>query len=201
MSNSTFSERIATVTRKTNETHVTIRVNLDGTGKYDNNTGLGFLDHMLNLFAKHGSFDLHVSCKGDLHVDDHHSVEDTGITLGQAISKALGDKTYIARYGHAYVPMDETLARAVVDLSGRFTLHFNADFARPNVGDLATELVHHFWYSFAEHVVATLHIDVLHGTNTHHKVEAIFKAVSRALHRAVTRDSQHTELLSTKGIL
>ena len=201
MANLDFKERNATIARKTKETDVTVRLNLDGEGRYDNRTGVGFLDHMLDLFAKHGGFDLAVTCEGDLHVDDHHTVEDVGIAMGQALDEALGDKAHIARYGHAYVPMDETLARAVIDLSGRFYLHFDAAFARPTVGDLSTEMVRHFWYSFAEHAACNLHISVLHGANTHHKVEAIFKAVARALRAAVHRDAAHAQMPSTKGSL
>ncbi len=201
MANLDFKERNASVARKTKETDVTVRLNLDGEGRYDNRTGVGFLDHMLDLFAKHGGFDLAVTCEGDLHVDDHHTVEDVGIAMGQALDEALGDKAHIARYGHAYVPMDETLARAVIDLSGRFYLHFDAAFARPTVGDLSTEMVRHFWYSFAEHAACNLHISVLHGANTHHKVEAIFKAVARALRAAVHRDAAHAQMPSTKGSL
>ncbi len=156
---------------------------------------------MLALWARHGSFDLVVHCQGDRHVDEHHSVEDVAITLGQAFTEALGDKAYIARYGMAYVPMDEALARAVVDLSGRFYLVFDAQFARPTVGDLPTELVRHFWYSFAEHARCNLHISVLYGENTHHQVEAIFKAVARALREAVARDARYGPVLSTKGVL
>ena len=134
MSAPAFTPRTAHVHRKTRETDVSVRLTLDGDGRYTNNTGVGFLDHMLDLFAKHGGFDLAVTCEGDLHIDDHHTVEDVGITLGQALAEAVGDKAHIARYGHAYVPMDETLARAVIDLSGRFYLHFDAAFARPSVG-------------------------------------------------------------------
>lgn len=196
-----FTERTATVARKTNETDVKVTLNLDGSGRYVNRTGVGFLDHMLDLFAQHGGFDLNTTCTGDLHVDDHHSVEDVGITLGQAFAQALGGKAHIARFGYAYVPMDESLARAVVDLSGRFTLHFDADFDRAIVGDLATELVRHFWYSFAEHASCTLHVHVFYGSNTHHKVEAVFKAVARALRYAVTRKAGHAHVPSTKGSL
>lgn len=197
----TFSARTATVARQTKETNVTIALTLDGTGTYDNQTGVGFLDHMLDLFAKHGQFDLTVRCEGDLHVDDHHTVEDVGIVLGQAFAQALGDKAHITRYGHAYVPMDETLARAVVDLSGRFYAHFDAAFARPMVGDLATELVSHFWHSFAEHLRCNLHLSVLYGDNTHHKIEALFKAAARALRIAVSRDAANAAVASTKGTL
>lgn len=196
-----FPPRSAEVARETTETSVNVRILLDGEGKYDVATGIGFLDHMLELFARHGRFDLSVKCDGDLHVDDHHTAEDVAITLGQAVRKALGDKTFIARYGHAYVPMDETLARAVIDLSGRFFLHFDASFAREQVGDLSTEVIQHFWFSFAEQLACNLHIDLLHGDNTHHQVEAVFKAVARALRIAVDRDVEHGRMLSTKGAL
>lgn len=196
-----FSPREASLRRATNETDVTVELSLDGTGVYANDTGIGFLDHMLDLFARHGQFDLKTVCVGDLEVDDHHTVEDVAITLGQAIRQALGEKAYIARYGHAYVPMDETLARAVIDLSGRFYLHFDAAFVRPTVGDLSTEMVEHFWYSLAEQAQCNLHLSVLHGTNTHHKVEALFKAAARALRMAVRREATHDALPSTKGRL
>ncbi|CAM3247498.1 imidazoleglycerol-phosphate dehydratase HisB [Rhodothermus bifroesti] len=197
----TFTPRSASRHRTTGETDVEVVLTLDGTGRSDCKTGIGFLDHMLALWARHGSFDLVVHCQGDRHVDEHHSVEDVAITLGQAFTEALGDKAYIARYGMAYVPMDEALARAVVDLSGRFYLVFDAQFARPTVGDLPTELVRHFWYSFAEHARCNLHISVLYGENTHHQVEAIFKAVARALREAVARDARYGPVLSTKGVL
>jgi imidazoleglycerol-phosphate dehydratase len=196
-----FSPREASLRRATNETDVTVELSLDGTGVYANDTGVGFLDHMLDLFARHGQFDLKTACVGDLTVDDHHTVEDVAITLGQAIRQALGEKAYIARYGHAYVPMDETLARAVIDLSGRFYLQFDATFARPTVGDLSTEMVEHFWYSLAEQAQCNLHLSVLHGTNTHHKVEALFKATARALQMAVRREATHAAMPSTKGRL
>ena len=196
-----FEDRIAERSRITRETDVSIRLNLDGSGHYHNETSVGFLDHMLDLFARHGDFDLEVRCKGDLHVDDHHTVEDVGIMLGQTVREALGDKAFITRYGHAFVPMDESLARAVIDLSGRFALHFDADFSRAKVGDMSTELVRHFWYSFAEHATCTLHISVLHGTNTHHKIEAIFKAVARALKMASIRHAGNAAMPSTKGSL
>ncbi len=201
MAATAFAPRTAEVHRTTNETDVAVRLNLDGQGHYANQTGVGFLDHLLDLFARHGGFDLEVSCQGDLHVDDHHSVEDIAITLGQAVARALGEKAHVARYGHAYVPMDETLARAVIDLSGRFALHFDAVFARPTVGDLSTEMVRHFWFSFAEHVRCNLHISVLYGENTHHQVEAVFKAVARALRAAVVRDAAQPRMPSTKGSL
>ncbi len=196
-----FAPRTASCQRTTGETDVQVVLTLDGSGTYDNQTGVGFLDHMLDLFAKHGGFDITVRCTGDLHVDDHHTVEDVGITLGQAFAEALGDKAHITRYGHAYVPMDETLARAVVDLSGRFYLHVDATFARSTVGDLSTEMVEHFWYSFAEQLRCNLHVAVLYGTNTHHQVEAIFKSVARALRVAVARETSNAAMPSTKGAL
>ena len=196
-----MSDRTATIQRTTRETDVRVTLNLDGGGQHNSATGIGFLDHMLDLFAKHGGFDLEVACTGDLEVDEHHSVEDVAITLGKAFCEALGDKHFIARFGHAYVSMDESLARAVVDLSGRFTLHFDATFARERVGALPTELVEHFWYSFAEHVGCTLHIVVLYGRNAHHQVEAIFKAAARALRIAVQRDPEGPRVPSTKGVL
>lgn len=201
MAASDFTPRTAQVHRKTKETDVSVRLNLDGIGLYTNRTGIGFLDHMLDLFAKHGGFDLDVTCDGDLHIDDHHTVEDIGITLGQALLEALGDKAYIARYGHAYVPMDEALARTVIDLSGRFYLVYDVAFARSTVGDLSTEMVQHFWYSFAEHARCNLHISVLYGDNAHHKIEAVFKSAARALRMAVHRDASQAEMPSTKGQL
>ena len=193
--------RKAAVNRETQETKISVDLSLDGSGTYENNTGVGFLDHMLDLFAKHGQFDLVVNCKGDLHIDDHHTVEDVGIVLGQAFSRALGDKAFINRYGMAYVPMDEALARAVVDLSGRFYLQYDATFQRNRVGALATEMVEHFWYSFAEQAGMNLHINVLAGRNEHHKIEAIFKSVARALREAISRDTKNPEMASTKGVL
>ena len=201
MPDSDFSPRSATIERTTAETAIRVELTLDGPSAYDNATGIGFFDHMLDLFAKHGGFDLTVRCDGDLDVDDHHTVEDVGIALGQALRDALGDKAHIARYGHAYVPMDETLARAVVDLSGRFYAHFDAAFDRTTVGGLATEMVEHFWYSVAEHARCNLHLTVLHGRNTHHKVEALFKAAARALRMATRRDAARARMPSTKGSL
>lgn len=201
MPSSDFPPRTADVRRTTAETDVSVTLTLDGDGTYSNQTGVGFLDHMLDLFARHGGFDLTVRCDGDLHVDDHHTVEDVGITLGQAFAGALGDKAYIARYGHAYVPMDEALARCVVDLSGRFYLHYEATFQRNRVGALSTEMVRHFWYAFAEQVRCNLHLSVLYGENEHHKIEAMFKAAARALRIAIHRDPAHTRVLSTKGRL
>ncbi|MEM9996782.1 MAG: imidazoleglycerol-phosphate dehydratase HisB [Bacteroidota bacterium] len=202
-----LAPRTARVTRTTAETSVEVTLALDapvsggGAPAYDNTTGVGFLDHMLDLFARHGRFGLTVRCEGDLHVDDHHTVEDVGIALGQAFAQALGDKAYVARYGHAYVPMDEALARAVVDLSGRFYLVFDAAFDRERVGDLSTEMVRHFWYSFAEQVRCNLHLAVLYGANDHHRIEALFKAAARALRTAVARDPDGDRLPSTKEAL
>ena len=192
--------RSATVERQTAETTVRLTLRLDG-GDYDNQTGVGFLDHMLDLFARHGRFGLEVEATGDLHVDDHHTVEDVGICLGRALADALGDKAYVARYGEATVPMDEALARAAVDLSGRAHLTFRGDFRRETVGDLSTELVEHFWWSVAEHARLTLHLDVIRGRNDHHKVEAVFKAAARALRQAVARDPGGDRLPSTKEAL
>lgn len=198
-----LSPRTAAVHRTTRETDVSVEIGLDPDDEpsYTAETGIGFLDHMLDLLAKHGGVDLRIACDGDLDVDDHHSVEDVGICLGQAVREAVGDKRHIARYGHAYVPMDESLARAVIDLSGRFALHFDADFPRERLGDLSTEMVEHFWYSFAEHARCNLHLTVLYGHNTHHQVEALFKAAARSLRIAVSRSPQHDAVASTKGAL
>jgi len=196
-----FPARTATVERTTTETTVAVELSLDGEGEYDIETGVGFYDHMLDLFAKHGGLDLRVRCDGDLYVDDHHSVEDVAITLGRAVRRALGDKAHIARYGHAYVPMDDALARAVVDLSGRSFARCDAAFERSIVGDLSTEMVSHIWRSFADHAACTLHQTVLHGQNDHHKIEALFKATARALRAAVRRRADQAEVASTKGTL
>ena len=194
--------RSAQVDRQTAETTVHVSLELDAPRPvYRNATGVGFLDHMLDLFARHGRFGLTVEATGDLHVDDHHTVEDVGICLGQALAEALGDKAYVARYGAALVPMDEALARAVVDLSGRSFLVFDAHFDRQSVGDLSTELVEHFWWSVAEHARMTLHLDVLRGRNDHHRIEALFKAAARALRQAVARDPAGDRLPSTKEAL
>jgi len=201
MSESTFSPRTATVERTTAETSVAVELNIDGNGTYDIDTGVGFFDHMLDLFAKHGGLDLSIQCNGDLAVDDHHTVEDVAISLGQALRQALGDKTHIARYGHAYVPMDDALARAVIDLSGRSYCRLDAPFEREQVGDLSTEMVEHVWRSLSEHARCNLHLTVLHGHNAHHKIEALFKAAARALRTAVRRRTEHAEVASTKGTL
>ncbi len=193
--------RKAKIKRKTKETDISVSVELNGSGKSSINTGIGFLDHMLDLFAKHGMFDLTVVCKGDLHVDDHHTTEDVGIAMAKAFTDALGNKRGIARYGMSYVPMDESLARCVVDLSGRSALVFHAEFNRKKVGDLSTEMIEHFFLSFAENLKANIHIEVLYGKNTHHKIEAIYKSFARAMRQACEVDPRVKGVLSTKGKL
>jgi imidazoleglycerol-phosphate dehydratase len=193
--------RIAEKRRTTRETDVVVKIDLDGRGHSQVDTGVGFLDHMLDLFARHGLFDLEVACKGDLHIDGHHSVEDIAITIGQAFAEALGDKSGIVRFGAAYVPMDETLARAVVDLSGRAFVVYRVANTRQRVGELDVEMVEHFWRSFAGELRLNLHIELLYGANQHHITEAIFKSVARSLSEA-TRISDRIEgVLSTKGTL
>ena len=193
--------RAAEVRRATKETEVRVRLGLDGTGRSRVSTGVAFLDHMLELFARHGLFDLEVECRGDLHIDDHHSVEDVAITLGQAFSEALGDKAGINRYGEATVPMDEALCRSVVDLSGRFYLVYEVETRRQTIGNFSVELAEHFWRSLAEAARCNLHIDCLRGRNTHHILEGTFKATARALRRAVERDPRVSGVPSTKGVL
>lgn len=193
--------RAAEVRRKTKETDVRVRLVLDGTGQSQVSTGVAFLDHMLELFARHGLFDLEVECRGDLHIDDHHSVEDVAITLGQALAEALGDKAGISRYGEATVPMDEALCRSVIDLSGRFYLVYAVEARRQTIGNFSVELAEHFWRSLAEAARCNLHIDCLRGRNTHHILEGTFKATARALRRAVERDPRVSGVPSTKGIL
>jgi len=193
--------RIAQVQRKTKETDVRVQLKLDGAGSSRVSTGLPFLDHMLDLFAKHGLFDLEIVCKGDLEIDDHHSVEDIAITLGQALAQALADKSGIRRYGEAVVPMDEALCRAVIDLSGRFYLVYEVPTRRQKIGNFSVELAEHFWRSLAETAKFNLHIDCLRGRNTHHMLEGTFKATARALRQAVERDPRITGVLSTKGVL
>jgi imidazoleglycerol-phosphate dehydratase len=193
--------RIGEVRRHTKETDIRLRLDLDGAGQSQISTGLPFLDHMLDLFAKHGLFDLEIVCKGDLEIDDHHSVEDIAITLGLALVKALGDKAGIKRYGEATVPMDEALCRSVIDLSGRFYLIYEVDTRRQKIGNFSVELAEHFWRSFAETAKFNLHIDCLRGRNTHHILEGTFKATTRALRQAVERDPRITGVLSTKGSL
>ncbi len=193
--------RKAKIKRKTKETDISVSVTVDGTGVSNISTGIGFLDHMLVLFATHGLFDITVRCNGDLRVDDHHTTEDVGIALAKAFAEAIGKKKGISRYGTAYVPMDETLARCVIDLSGRFALVYNAEFNRKKVGDLSTEMIEHFFYSFGEHLKANIHIEVLYGRNTHHKVEAMFKACARALRQACETDPRVKGVPSSKGKL
>ncbi|MGH9903037.1 MAG: imidazoleglycerol-phosphate dehydratase HisB [Pyrinomonadaceae bacterium] len=193
--------RAAEVRRKTKETDVRVALVLDGTGRAEVETGVPFLNHMLELFARHGLFDLDVECRGDLEIDDHHSVEDVAICLGRALGEAVGDKAGIARYGAAYVPMDEALCRAVVDLSGRFYLVYEIETRRHTIGNFSVELAEHFWRSFAEAARCNLHIDLLRGRNTHHILEASFKATARALRQAVGRDARVEGVLSTKGVL
>jgi len=193
--------REAEVRRTTKETDVRVRLGLDGGGRAQVSTGVAFLDHMLELFARHGLFDLEVECRGDLAIDDHHSVEDIAITLGQALAQALGEKRGIARYGSALVPMDEALCRAVVDLSGRFYLVYEVETRRQQIGNFSVELAEHFWRSFAEAARCNLHLDCLRGRNTHHILEGTFKAAARALRRAVERDPRVEGVPSTKGVL
>jgi imidazoleglycerol-phosphate dehydratase len=193
--------RAAESRRTTRETDVQVRIDLDGRGTSKIATGIGFLDHMLDLFARHGSFDLEVTCAGDLHIDGHHSVEDIAITIGQAFRDALGDKSGIVRFGAAYVPMDETLARAVVDLSGRAFVVYRVSNVRERIGELDVELVEHFWRSLAGEARCNLHIEVFYGANQHHIIEAVFKSAARAF-SAATRVSERVEgVLSTKGTL
>ena len=194
-------KRYAKIERQTRETQIRLELDLDGSGSSEIATGIPFLNHMLELFARHGHFTLRVECTGDLEVDDHHTVEDTAICLGQALARALGEKTGIARYGYAYVPMDETLARAVVDLSGRTYLVYRAEEKREKIGSFSVELAEHFWHSFAEHAHCNLHLEVLYGRNQHHMLEATFKAAARALAQAVRIDPLITGVLSTKGTL
>jgi len=195
------NQREANVRRKTKETDVRVKLNLDGSGKSKISIGLPFLEHMLELFAKHGLFDMQITCNGDLVIDDHHSVEDIAITLGQALTQALADKAGINRYGEAVVPMDEALCRSVIDLSGRFYLVYEVQTKRQKIGNFSVELAEHFWRSFAETAKFNLHIDCLRGRNTHHILEGTFKASARALRQAVERDSRVSGVPSTKGSL
>jgi imidazoleglycerol-phosphate dehydratase len=199
--NAADDTRLADVHRKTRETDVRVKLNLDGSGQSQISIGVPFLEHMLELFAKHGLFDLYVKCEGDLHIDDHHSVEDIAITLGQALAQALADKAGINRYGEAVVPMDEALCRAVIDLSGRFYLVYEVQTKRQKIGNFSVELAEHFWRSFAETARFNLHIDCLRGRNTHHILEGTFKASARALRQAVERNSRISGVPSTKGSL
>ena len=190
------------VTRNTSETQIQITLNLDGTGKAELASGVPFLDHMLDQIARHGMIDLKVIAKGDTHIDDHHTVEDVGITLGQAIAKAVGDKAGITRYGYAYVPLDETLSRVVIDFSGRPGLEFHVPFTRARVGDFDVDLSIEFFRGFVNHAGVTLHIDNLRGINAHHQIETVFKAFGRALRMALTPDPRAAgQVPSTKGSL
>ena len=193
--------RQAQVTRNTNETQISVSLNLDGSGKSSLATGVPFLDHMLDQIARHGIFDLEVAAKGDLHIDAHHTVEDIGITIGQAFAKAVGDKKGVRRYGHAYVPLDEALSRVVVDLSGRPGLEFKVDFVRARIGEFDVDLVHEFFQGFINHALVTLHVDNLRGDNAHHQAETVFKAFGRALRMAVEADPRMQGVPSTKGSL
>ena len=193
--------RTASIERKTRETLVRVKLNLDGEGTSETNTRIGFLDHMLDQLAFHGLMDLAVSCEGDLHIDSHHTTEDIGIVLGQALKEALGEKKGIRRYGHAYIPMDEALLRAVLDCSGRPDFVFNGQFARYKLGELDTQMIPHFFKSLAFNCGLTLHLSILYGSNDHHKCEGLFKALARALSDAVTLDPRRMGVSSTKGTL
>ena len=194
--------RAAEVRRDTNETRIRVRIDLDGTGKAKLSTGIGFFDHMLDQIARHGLIDLDIEAKGDLHIDGHHTVEDVGITLGQAFAAAVGDKKGIRRYGHAYVPLDEALSRVVIDFSGRPGLHMDVDFKAGAIGAFDTQLAFEFFQGFANHALVTLHIDNLKGDNAHHQCETIFKAFARALRFALEVDPRAADVIpSTKGSL
>jgi imidazoleglycerol-phosphate dehydratase len=194
--------RIAEVQRNTKETQIRVKVNLDGSGAARLATGIGFFDHMLDQIARHGLIDLQIEASGDLHIDGHHTVEDVGITLGQAVAKAVGDKAGLTRYGHAYVPLDEALSRVVVDFSGRPGLHMRVPFKSGMVGGFDTQLAYEFFQGFSNHAGVTLHIDNLHGDNAHHQCETVFKAFGRALRMAVAIDARSAGVIpSTKGSL
>jgi imidazoleglycerol-phosphate dehydratase len=194
--------RTATVTRNTAETQITVSLNLDGTGKASFNTGIGFFDHMLDQIARHGMIDLDIQAKGDLHIDGHHTVEDVGITLGQAVAKAVGDKMGLRRYGHAYVPLDEALSRVVIDFSGRPGLVMDVPFKSGSIGQFDVQLAHEFFQGFCNHAFVTLHIDNLKGENAHHQCETVFKAFARALRMALELDPRSAGIIpSTKGSL
>jgi imidazoleglycerol-phosphate dehydratase len=194
--------RIAEVSRNTLETKIKVSINLDGTGLSKLSSGLGFLDHMIDQIARHGMMDIHVEATGDLHIDAHHTVEDIGITLGQAFAKAVGDKKGLRRYGHAYVPLDEALSRVVLDLSGRPGMEFGVEFKRAQIGEFDVDLIHEFFQGFVNHALVTLHIDNLRGENAHHQAETIFKAFGRALRMATELDTRMAGIMpSTKGSL
>ncbi len=197
-----MAERTASVERNTLETQIKVSINLDGTGKLSIDTGVPFLEHMIDQIARHGLIDMDIVAKGDLHIDDHHTVEDLGITLGQAFAKAVGDKKGMTRYGHAYVPLDEALSRVVIDFSGRPGLEMNVDFTRASIGRLDTQLFWEFFQGFVNHAGVTLHIDNLKGFNAHHQAETIFKAFGRALRMALAMDERMAGMMpSTKGSL
>ena len=194
--------RKSQITRKTAETEIDVSVDLDGTGQYDNETGVGFFDHMLDQLARHSLIDMKIRCTGDLHIDDHHTVEDVGIALGQALREAVGDKKGITRYGACLLPMDDALVRAALDLSGRPFLVWNVDLPTPKIGTFDTELVREFFQALSTHGGVTLHVDALHGFNSHHIAEAAFKAVARALRDAIETDPRKADAIpSTKGAL
>ena len=202
MDNAQTIARSATVSRDTLETQITVSVCLDGTGKAEFDTGLPFLEHMLDQIARHGMVDLNIKANGDLHIDAHHTVEDIGITLGQALAEAVGDRRGILRYGHAYVPLDEALSRVVIDFSGRPSLHYNVPFTRASVGDFDVDLFSEFFHGLVNHAQLTLHIDNLKGENSHHQAETVFKAFGRALRMAVSADERAPSAMpSTKGVL
>ncbi|MBC3877979.1 imidazoleglycerol-phosphate dehydratase HisB [Undibacterium sp. FT79W] len=197
-----YQPRIAAVSRNTNETQIRVAINLDGTGQQKLNTGVPFLDHMLDQIARHGLIDLEVEAVGDLHIDAHHTVEDVGITLGQAFAQAVGDKKGIRRYGHAYVPLDEALSRVVVDFSGRPGLEYHIPFTRAMIGQFDVDLTREFFQGFVNHALVTLHIDNLRGDNSHHQCETVFKAFGRALRMAIELDPRAAGMIpSTKGCL
>jgi imidazoleglycerol-phosphate dehydratase len=193
--------RTATIDRKTNETDIQLSLSLDGTGEGKRDSGIGFLDHMLDLFAKHAAVDLTVKAKGDLRVDDHHTAEDIGIALGQAVDKALANRAGINRYGHFTLPMDECLVTSAVDLGGRYAFEYHAPIAASKIGSFDSELVEHFWQSFAANAKANLHVVLHHGRNGHHIAEAVFKATARAIRMAAESDPRSTGIPSTKGVL
>lgn len=194
--------RTADVTRNTSETKIRVSINLDGTGRKNLNSGVPFLDHMLDQIARHGMIDLEVHCDGDTHIDDHHTVEDIGITLGQAVAQAIGDKAGVRRYGHAYVPMDEALSRVAIDFSGRPGLFYFVDFTRARIGNFDVDLAREFFQGFVNHANATVHIDNLRGENAHHQCETIFKAFGRAVRMALEMDPRNENVIpSTKGVL